>query len=100
MKLLEKEAERLKRDGITEKELDEAKTQLLGDHEHVRESKAASISEASFNELYGAGFEEFLRYPDRLRGVGRGDVEKVIAEFIDPRKAARILVGPQAGSES
>lgn len=94
LQLLLKEADALRAKGITAKELENAKIQLLGDHERSRESKLSEASEASFAELYGMGFEEYLRYSEKVQKVSLEDVNALIREFLDPERSARILVGP------
>jgi zinc protease len=98
--LLEEEARRLRDRGVTGPELEDAKRQLLGDHEHALEAKTASIVAASFHELYGPGFEEFLRTPERIVGTTPEDVAAVIRGHLDPSRSVRIVVGPAAGKDA
>lgn len=99
LKMILKEVDELRRNGITDEELESARTQLVGDHEHVLESKASRALELGFSELYGMGIESFRDYPRRVRRVTRTDVQRLVGEFVDPARSLRLIVTPPEGRE-
>ncbi len=99
LKMILKEAEDLRKSGITDEELASAKIQLVGDHEHVLESKGSRALELGFSELYGMGTAAFRDYPEKVRAVTRADVQRVIQDFVDPDRSLRLVVTPSLERE-
>ena len=96
MKLLVQQADSLRSEGITAEELDQAKIQLIGDHEHALESKISLIREAVSDELFGVGLEEIGRYTSKVQKVTLENVRDVLKEFVNVEQSVRLIVGPAA----
>ncbi|MGE5189243.1 MAG: M16 family metallopeptidase [Gemmatimonadota bacterium] len=77
-----KEIEAVRRDGITGEELDRAKTWMIGTYEIGLQSNAAYAEKMMYNELYGVGYEETFRAPDRIQAVTLAEVNRAAARVL------------------
>ncbi len=90
--LLRKEVEELRDHGITDEELRGAQQSLLGDYEHAMEAKGSRLTQLAAHELYGLGYEEWLKYRERIAQVALEDVHRIIEEFLDPNHAVELVI--------
>ncbi|MDD5449704.1 MAG: pitrilysin family protein [Candidatus Omnitrophica bacterium] len=64
-----KEIELFTREGISDEELRSAKSELIG-HRGMRLQKTADIAaEVSLNELFGLGYDNYLKYEERINHI-------------------------------
>lgn len=94
LELLTAEALKLRKEGITDEELAQAKEQLIGNHEQSLESRPAVLQEAVTDEILGLGFEEMDRFAAGIRAVQKKDVENVIQTLIHPDHSVGLIVAP------
>jgi len=80
--------------GVTEEELEIAKSYLTGSFV-FRFQKNSQVAEFLIEaEVYGLGFDYLDRFPELIRAVKVGDVNRVAREYIDPKNLTTVVVGP------
>jgi zinc protease len=90
-----KELERIRQDLVTEKELTDAKSYLIGSLPMKMDSNAKRAALLGYVELYGLGLDYPWRYPEILNGVTRDDILNVARKYLDPDTYALVVVGKQ-----
>jgi len=80
--------------GITEEELKRAKGYLIGGHEVGLQGSLSLASALSFGELYGLGWDTYLKYPERIERVTREDVLRVARKYIDLNAYTLVILKP------
>jgi len=80
--------------GVTEEELEIAKSYLTGSFV-FRFQKNSQVAEFLIEaEVYGLGFDYLDRFPELIRAVTVEDVNRVARSYIDPRNLTTVVVGP------
>ena len=77
------EITKLLENGITDDELNRAKNYLVGSFEIGLQQNSSQASKIAFDELYGIGWDEYKKYPDKIYSVTKEDVLNVAKKFID-----------------
>ena len=80
--------------GVGEEELARAKNYIAGSFEIGLQRNSAQASMAAFDELYGIGFREYKRYPEKILAVTAEDVKRVAKKYINPEVFAVAVVKP------
>jgi zinc protease len=94
---LRSEISRIVEAGITEEELEIAKSYLTGSFV-FRFQKNSQVAEFLIEaEVYGLGFDYLDRFPELIRAVKVEDVNRVVREYIDPKNMTTVVVGPVDG---
>lgn len=91
---VDEELSRLRRDGVTDRELDESRQYLIGSMPRTLETNAgiaAFLQTALFFEL-GLDYDE--RVPELLNAVSLADVDFVAGRLLDPARATVVIAGP------
>jgi zinc protease len=83
-----KEIGEVKRSGITQEELDRAKKWMIGSYEIGLQSNSSYADKMVYNELYGVGYEETFRAPEKIAAVALPDVNRLAASVLDTEKYA------------
>ena len=81
---------------VTRQELDRAKRYLVGSHDIALQQRATVASGLAFNDLYGLGYAEYLRYPSAVRAVTVRDLQRVARRYLAPRREVTAVVAPPA----
>ena len=80
--------------GVTEEELDIAKSYLTGSFV-FRFQKNSQVAEFLIEaEVYGLGFDYLDSFPELIRAVTVEDVNRVARNYIDPQNLTTVVVGP------
>jgi zinc protease len=82
-------------DGVTDEELDRAKTLIEMDtrvSQHTSRGTASALGYAATI----ATLDYHQTYLDRIRAVTRADVQRVAARYLDPRRYAIVVVQPKS----
>ncbi|HXU35496.1 MAG TPA: pitrilysin family protein [Blastocatellia bacterium] len=80
--------------GVTEEELEIAKSYLTGSFV-FRFQKNSQVAEFLIEaEVYGLGFDYLERFPELIRAVTVADVNRVAHEYIDSQNLTTVVVGP------
>ncbi len=69
--------------GIDDRELERAKNYLVGSFEIGLQKNSSQAAKIAFDELYGLGWEEYKKYPQKIYDVSKEDVMNVIKKYID-----------------
>jgi zinc protease len=91
---IDDEVVRLVRDGITDKELDEAQRFLIGSIPRALETNAAIANFLQTEEFFGLGLDYDARLPDLLRRVTREDANAAALRSLDVDRATVVIAGP------
>ncbi len=88
------ELKRLRTTPVGSAELARAKRYLVGNHDIALQQRSTVASSLAFNDLYGLGYEEHLRYPQSIRAVTALDLHRISRSFLAPRKEVVAIVAP------
>jgi zinc protease len=83
----------LRERGIEESDLERTKTEAVGTHAIGLQTNGQIATEASFDELYGMGFDNYRRYDERVRSITPDDIRRVAANVFDLERYAIVFVG-------
>jgi zinc protease len=89
------EIDRIRRDLVTEKELADAKSYLIGSLPMKMDSNAKRAALLGYAELYGLGLDYPWRYPEILGTITRDDILNVARKYLDTENFALVVVGRQ-----
>lgn len=78
---------------VTDQELAEAKSFLMGSFPLRLDSTAKLAQVLAQVEYYGLGFEYFSQYPKWIERVTKEDVQRVAKQYLDPQHYALVVVG-------
>jgi len=81
-----KEIGEVKGGGVTQEELDRAKKWMIGSYEIGLQSNSSYADKMVYNELYGVGYEETFRAPEKIAAVTLSDVNRLAASVLDTEK--------------
>ena len=82
--------------GISQEELDRAKTYLIGNYAIGLQGTLTLASTMAFDERYGLGGDFYRRYPSEIERVTREDVLRVARKYIDLDAYAVVIVRPSS----
>jgi zinc protease len=92
--LIEGELERMRRDPVSERDLDVAKDYLRGSFA-LRLDTSSKVADFLVGvEEMGLGLDYADRYREQIARVTVADVQRVAAKYFDPAGFARVVVGP------
>ncbi len=91
---IDEEIDRLIRDGITSKELDDSCRFLIGSIPRALETNAAIANFLQTEEFFGLGLDYDARLPDLLRSVTADQVNAAARRALDTARATIVIAGP------
>ena len=91
----EEELKKISNQLVSKEELERTQNYLAGTYELELQKNSTLAQSYSFNELYGLGFEEVHRYPEKILQVTREDVLKVAKKYIDLKAYVLSIVQPK-----
>ncbi|MFC1644356.1 M16 family metallopeptidase, partial [Candidatus Omnitrophota bacterium] len=77
---------------ITEEEIESSKRRLISQHAYSLETNSVVSMIMALDELYGLGFQDYQRYPERINAVSKGDIIKCAREIFDLDGYATVIV--------
>jgi len=89
------QAERIRRQPICARELEEAKGFLVGSFPMRLDSFSSTATSLALWELYGLGLDYPQRFAQRVWGVSEEEVLRVAQEHLEPKNWVQVLVGRQ-----
>ena len=89
-----RELKKVKENGLTEGEVDRAKSYLVGNFEIGLQTNGAQANQMSLDELYGLGFDHYQKYPQEIRKVTRGDVNRAAEKYLNLEAYAIAIIRP------
>ncbi len=84
----------LKEEPLSEEELTQAKRAIIAERIIARQTNSACALESSLDELYGLGFNHYLKYADQINGVGAKEIQRCADRYFDLDNYAVVVVGP------
>ena len=75
-------------------EMDRARNHIIGTHELSLQRSDSQTSSMALMQLYGYGWDDFLKYPDRITNVTGDDVMRIAQRLFDPAAESDVIVGP------
>ncbi|MGB7296046.1 MAG: pitrilysin family protein [Candidatus Aminicenantales bacterium] len=82
------------RDGISEEDLEFAKTAALADFVRDNETKTGKVTTLAFFESAGLGFDYFRAFPSEIEALTLEGVNTSIKHILAPEKAVEVVIGP------
>lgn len=83
---------RMKREGVTDEELADAKSYLTGHFPMTFETSGQLASILLDIELYDLGLDYLAEYVGRIESITKEDVNRVAREYLDPEKMMFVIV--------
>lgn len=90
-----KEAESLRVGGLTEVELQRAKTKLIGQKKIARQDLGAYAMTTALDELYGLGYHNCDSEDARYEAVTLEDAQRIAHQYLTPEQCVVAVVRPQ-----
>lgn len=81
--------------GITDDELSRAQQYLVGNFEIGLQQNSSQAARIAFDEIYGQGYKEYQKYPERIMSVTKEDVLRVAKKYIDLKKYTITVLRPE-----
>lgn len=88
-----KEIEEVRAHGVTAEEFDRAKKWMIGTYEIRLQSNSAYADKMMYNELYGIGYEETFREPEKIEAVTLEEVNRVAAKVLHTDRHTIAVLG-------
>jgi len=82
--------------GITDKELQRAQNYMVGNFEIGLQQNSSQAARIAFDEIYGQGWDEYQKYPEKIMSVTKEDVLKVAKKYIDLNKYTITILRPES----
>ena len=89
---LEKEIDRLRKDGVTTDELKKALAYLVGEHAMGLQTRTSMVLEYAKAVYSGEGVQGVTNYPQFVRGVTADQVKKAAETYLNPQAATVTIV--------
>ncbi|NUM33359.1 MAG: insulinase family protein [Candidatus Brocadiae bacterium] len=94
MKILKEEIALLQEKGVSDEELESARSYLKGRVVFSLEESEALAYYLLYSHLFGLGFDYVNRFPKILDTITKEDVQAVAKKYLHPEVATTIVVGP------
>jgi zinc protease len=91
---IDEELTRLRRDGLSQKELDDSRQYLIGSMPRALETNAGIASFLQIAEFFGLGLDHDVKLPELLGGVSLDDANAAARRTLDPDRATIVIAGP------
>jgi len=91
------ELDRIREEGLTEKELDEAKRYYVGNLKIGLQTNGSQAMQMTLDELYGLGYNHLPTYIQEIETVTSDAVRQAAREVILPERYVLVTVGPGDG---
>jgi zinc protease len=91
---IDDELERVTREGLSQKELNDSRQYLIGSMPRMLETNAGIANFLQTAELFGLGPDYDLRLPGLLGGVTADDTNAAARRILNPERATVVVAGP------
>jgi zinc protease len=85
--------ERLRTQPVSEKELNDAKSYLIGSFPRKMDSLGKRASLMGYVEFYDLGLDYPWRYPELMKNITPADIQKVAEKYLHPDRYLLVVVG-------
>jgi len=89
-----KELEKVRKEGLSEKELEAAKRYLLGNLKIELQTNGNQAMRMALDELYGLGYGYLKQYIRDIEAVTLNDIKRAAKKIIMPEKFVFVTIGP------
>jgi zinc protease len=83
----------LLRNGLDEEELERTKIEVMGNHAIGLQTNGDVATEASFDELYGLGYNSYSEVDSKIKAVTAENLRRVASDIFDLNRYVLITVG-------
>jgi zinc protease len=90
------EFKKMSEEFVTDEELMRAKAHLVGSHEMDMQKADSQVMTMALMELYGVGYDHFLRYQAEIESVTKEDIKQAAEKFILEGLALTVVAGVHA----
>ncbi len=97
---IEQELRRIRSEKVSAEELTRAKRYLIGSYEIDLQRNSTVAMNLALNELYGLGYDEYRRYPEKIEAVTAEDVLRVAQRIIRLDRYTLAVVRPEAAAQA
>ena len=87
------ELDKVVKEGVTEEELNNAKSALILELPSSFRSPEDIVSTYAWNEFFGRAPDHYAKYPDELRKLTLEDIKRAAGKYIDVNKMTYTIVG-------
>lgn len=87
------------RDGVSEEDLEIAKTAAVAGFVRDNETKTGKVATLAFFESAGLGFDYFNAFPSEIEALTLEGLNTFIKNILAPEKAVEIVIGSKPGRE-
>jgi zinc protease len=94
-KIVRSEIERILRDGFTQKEVENGKNYLIGNHYIKMQSNGAITTAMCFDTMYGLRPNYFKVWPGLIEKVTKEDVDRVARRYLTFDRMVQVTIGKQ-----
>jgi zinc protease len=88
--------EKVRKEGLSEKELEAAKRYLLGNLKIGLQTNGSQAMRMALDELYGLGYGYLKQYIRDIEAVTLNDIKRAAKEIILPEKFVLVTIGPES----
>jgi len=93
------EIENIVKKGLTDREIEDGKNYLIGNHYIRMQSNGSIATSMCFDTMYGMKPGFFKEYPSRIEKVTKDDVNRVARKYLDLNKMVELSVGKKPSSQ-
>jgi zinc protease len=90
-----KQLQQIRTSPVTDQELDEAKSYLVGSFPLRMDTNSKMARLLSYTEYFGLGLDYFDHYPRYIQNVTQADVLRVAKKYLDPERLILVAVAKQ-----
>ncbi len=95
-----RELDKVRKEGLTEDELEGAKRYLLGNLRIGLQTNGSQALQMALDELYGMGYDDVRRFMQKIEGVTLKDIKEAARKIIVPDRFVLVTVGPTQNPSS
>ena len=90
------ELEKIRGEGVTDSELEHAKSSLISELPATFRSPEDIVSTYAWNEFYGRDKDHFVKYPEEIANLTKEDIKAAAQKYIDINNISYAIVGDTA----
>jgi len=92
-RIAKSEIENIVKNGLTDKEIEDGKKYLMGNHYIRTQSNGSIATNMCFDTMYGMKPGFFKEYPDNIGTITKEDVNRVARKYLDLNNMVEVAVG-------
>jgi zinc protease len=91
-----KEIDKIKKEPVTQEELDAAKRSLVSARRSAMQTNAFYSMTSALDELYGLGYDNLYKYKSEIEKVTAEDLRVAALKYFDENGAVEVVISPRA----